>query len=70
MIIYKKVEIDLNSEEKQALLKARDIIDTLIEKMSNYNLEHVIGDYGVYDKTRLDEIAMDLCNLFTICEGE
>lgn len=70
MIIYKKVEIDLNSEEKQALLKARDIIDTLIEKMSNYNLERVISDYDAYDIGELDEIATDLHSLSTICEGE
>lgn len=70
MIIYKKVEIDLNYEEKQALLKARDIIDTLIEKMSNYNLERVISDYGAYDVGELDEIATDLHSLSTICEGE
>lgn len=70
MIIYKKAEIALNFEEKQILLMARDLIDTLIEKMSNYNLECIISDYDRYDKTKLDEIATDLHSLSTIHEGD
>lgn len=69
MTIDKKIEIELTSEEEQALLKARDLIDILIDKMNTYNLETVISDYDAYDKSRLDEIATDLHSLSTICEG-
>lgn len=69
MQVYKKVEIDLTYEEKQALLKARDIIDTLIEKMFQNNLVSVSGEYDTYDDQTLDEIATDLHNIATIREG-
>ena len=69
MTIDKKIEIELTSEEEQALLKARDLIDIFIDKMNTYNLETVISDYDAYDKSRLDEIATDLHSLSTICEG-
>ena len=70
MKVYKKVEIELTSEEKQTLLNARDIIDTLIENMSAYNFALVDTDYDTYDDKTLDEIATHLHSLSTICEGE
>lgn len=70
MNIYKKIEIELTSEEKQTLLNARDIVDTLIEQMSEHNLTLIYTDYDTYDNRTLDEIATDLHSLTTICEGE
>ena len=63
MKVYKKIEIELTSEEKQILLKARDVIDTLIEKMFENNLTLVGTDFDTYDDRTLDAIASDLYSL-------
>ena len=72
MKIYEKIgmEIKLTSEEEQALLKARDIIDTLIENMFEHHFTLINTDSEIYDITRLHEIAIDLHNLLTIYGGE
>lgn len=70
MKVYKKVEIELTYEEKQILLKARDLIDTFINEMEEYNLKRICTGYNTYDETKLDEIATDLHSLSTICDGE
>ena len=70
MTVYKKIEIELTPEEEQTLLRARDTIDDIIEKMNKYNLSFITTDYGTYDSRTLDEIATELHSLTTVFEGE
>lgn len=70
MKIYKKIKIELTSEEKQILLKARDVIDTFMNEMDEHNLSFITTDYDTYDDRALDMIASDLHSLSTIHKGE
>lgn len=70
MKIYKKIEIELTTEEKHILINARDLIDIIANEMDKYNLTTISTDYDCYDAGKLDEIATDLHSLATVCEGE
>ena len=70
MKVYKTIKIELTSEEKQTLLKARDVIDTFINEMDEHNLSFITTDYDTYDDRTLDAIASDLHSLSTVFEGE
>lgn len=69
MIIYKEIKVELTTDETNALLKARDVIDTLIEQMHANNLICVDTDYDIYDETTLDDLATHLHNLSTVYAG-
>lgn len=66
----KKIEIELTPEEEQIILKARDVIDTIINEMNEHKLTTIISDYDTYDEGGLDAIATELHSLATIYEGE
>ena len=70
MTVYKKIKIELTSEEEQTLLKAKDLINTFINEMNEYNLKCICTKYNTYDETKLDKIAAYLHSLTTICSGE